>query len=76
MLKLMHDQAHINGNWIKAKDQKTFSVINPSTKKTLGTVADLGLNETKDAIKAAAEAFVIWKNLSIKLAENHALARG
>ena len=44
-----------------AKSGKTVDVINPATQSVLGTVPDMGVAETRDAIEAASRAFKIWK---------------
>jgi succinate-semialdehyde dehydrogenase/glutarate-semialdehyde dehydrogenase len=50
----------IDGKWINGK--KTFDVINPANGKTIAKVADLTINETKQAIKAANKAWKVWRN--------------
>jgi succinate-semialdehyde dehydrogenase/glutarate-semialdehyde dehydrogenase len=50
----------IDGKWINVK--KTFDVINPANGKTIAKVADLTINETKQAIKAADKAWKFWRN--------------
>lgn len=39
----------------------------PATKEELGTVPEMGIEETKDAIKAAGEAFVTWSKTTAKV---------
>ncbi len=58
---LFRQQAYINGNWIDADDGKTFEITNPATNEVIGTVPDLGTEETKRAIEAANEAWPAWK---------------
>lgn len=60
-MKLFKEAAYINGTWVNAHKKQT--VINPATGKVIGSVPDLGAKGAKDAIKAAKEAFLSWKNL-------------
>ena len=53
-------QSFINGEWIDADDGNTFIVGNPSTGENIANVADCGLNETRVAISAAANAQKTW----------------
>lgn len=39
----------------------------PATREELGTVPEMGIEETKDAIKAAGEAFVAWSKTTAKV---------
>jgi len=50
--------ALINGEWIDSKNK--LDVINPATKQKIGSIPNLGVKETQQAIDAAAEAFPIW----------------
>ncbi|KAK0490045.1 Aldehyde/histidinol dehydrogenase [Armillaria luteobubalina] len=57
---LIKTQGLIDGKWVDAKDASTFQVTNPATLEELATVPDMGLEETKEAIDAAARAFPSW----------------
>ncbi len=61
---LLKTQAYINGQWTSASDNKTFEVTNPYSGEVIAQVADCGVEETRQAIAAANEAFAIWKNYS------------
>ena len=50
--------ALIDGQWVTSK--KTFPVLNPATGETIANVPDLGADETRQAIDAAARAFPGW----------------
>jgi len=63
---LLKSQGFIGGNWIDAKDKATFKVLNPATKEEIGTVADMGLEEAKEAIDVAGEAFKTWSKTTAK----------
>ena len=63
---LFKTQAYIGGSWIDADSGDTFDVIDPVDGKVVGTVADLGVDETRRAIEAASEAMPAWSGLTAK----------
>jgi succinate-semialdehyde dehydrogenase/glutarate-semialdehyde dehydrogenase len=63
---LIKTQGLVAGRWIDAKNGATIPVTNPATLEHLGTVPEMGLEETKDAIKAASDAFESWGRTSAK----------
>lgn len=63
---LMQTQAFINGQWCDADAHKTFAVNNPATGKLVAHVADVGVDETRRAIAAAAKAQVSWAQKTAK----------
>lgn len=63
---LMRTRAFVNGSWCDADSGKTFPVTNPATGDILAAVADLGADETRRAIKAAAEAQPLWAQKTAK----------
>ncbi|KAF8076780.1 succinate-semialdehyde dehydrogenase [Lyophyllum atratum] len=63
---LVKFQGFIDGKWVDAKSGSKISVTNPATQKELGTVPDMGLAETKEAIDAAAKAFPAWSKTTAK----------
>lgn len=65
-LHLLKSKAYINGEWVSAQSNKTFSVLDPSTEKPIGTVPDMDAADAKKAVDAAAEAFKTWKNTIAK----------
>ena len=58
---LLRQAGLINGEWVTATSGKTVDVINPATQDALGTVPDMGGEETRAAIVAAEVAFKSWK---------------
>ena len=48
---------YIAGEWRPAASGRTFASRNPATGEVIGTVADAGVDDTKAAIDAAADAF-------------------
>ncbi|WP_417245810.1 NAD-dependent succinate-semialdehyde dehydrogenase [Celeribacter sp.] len=57
---LFKQQAYHSGQWLDAKDKKTFDVTNPATGDVLGTCPALTEEDVENAISAAQEAFRIW----------------
>ncbi|WAP69723.1 NAD-dependent succinate-semialdehyde dehydrogenase [Jiella pelagia] len=62
-VRLLREQAFVNGRWIAADDRATFPVTDPATGLTLAFVASLGAAETTGAIDAAAAASAAWRGL-------------
>ncbi|RWE60493.1 NAD-dependent succinate-semialdehyde dehydrogenase [Mesorhizobium sp.] len=58
---LLRQQALIGGVWREADKKVVVDVTNPATLNVLGSVPDMGGDETRAAIGAAAEAFKSWK---------------
>lgn len=63
---LLRSQAYLNGEWRDAYSGKTFPVTNPATGEVLANVADLGGEETRRAIDAAADALPLWRSKTAK----------
>ncbi|MFT7475589.1 MAG: succinate-semialdehyde dehydrogenase/glutarate-semialdehyde dehydrogenase [Verrucomicrobiales bacterium] len=59
-------QAYIDGSWIDADSGNTFDVIDPVDGSIVGSVADLGVDETRRAIEAAEAAMPAWAGLTAK----------
>jgi succinate-semialdehyde dehydrogenase / glutarate-semialdehyde dehydrogenase len=58
---LFRQQALIGGVWREAETKAVAEVTNPASLTVLGTVPDMGRDETRAAIDAAAAAFKSWK---------------
>lgn len=58
---LVQSLAYVGGVWIKAGSGQTFAVENPADGSVVGTVPDMGGEDTKLAIKAASDAFAVWR---------------
>lgn len=58
---LLVERALIGGRWSDAASGETLSVVNPSTGAIVGSVPSCGATEAREAIDAAAEAFVGWR---------------
>ncbi len=63
---LFRQQAYVNGEWIDAIDGSTANVTNPANGEVLGTVPNLGTQETQVAIEAARVAMIGWRKLTAK----------
>lgn len=61
---LFAERAYINGQWMVAHHAETVNVSNPATNALLGTVPNMGAEETDLAIEAAHEAFTHWRKKS------------
>jgi succinate-semialdehyde dehydrogenase/glutarate-semialdehyde dehydrogenase len=59
--KLLREQCYLDGAWASAAGGKTFAVHNPATGEKIGTVPDMGVEETKKAIAAAEAAWPAWR---------------
>ncbi|MCW8943279.1 MAG: NAD-dependent succinate-semialdehyde dehydrogenase [Sedimenticola sp.] len=60
--KLVKQQAYVNGEWISADNNKTFTVTNPADNSVIAQVPSLGKDETNRAILQAESAFKLWRN--------------
>jgi succinate-semialdehyde dehydrogenase/glutarate-semialdehyde dehydrogenase len=63
---LLRTRAFIGGKWMDAAGGATLAVTNPATRENIGTVPDMGVTETRQAIEAASRAFPAWAALTAK----------
>ncbi|KAI6130261.1 Aldehyde/histidinol dehydrogenase [Pisolithus croceorrhizus] len=63
---LIKTQGYIDGKWVDAQNSETILVTNPATEEELGTVPEMGLEETQAAISAAGKAFKVWGKTTAK----------
>lgn len=63
---LLRTQAYVNGAWRDAFSGRTFAVTNPATGEELARVADVGAEETRQAINAADAALPAWRAKTAK----------
>ncbi len=61
-------QMYINGKWVDARSGKTIKVINPGNEEIVGDVPAAGVEDVRDAIKAARTTFDsgVWTKLEPK----------
>jgi len=62
--QLLRSANFIDGQWCRADDQRTLSVINPADGRCLAEVPLCGANETRRAIAAAEAAWPAWRALT------------
>src|SRR3954471_11562076 len=58
---LLRFQGLIDGRWQDARSAATVEGLDPPRQSTMGTVPDMGKEETRAAIEAAGRAFAPWK---------------
>ncbi|MFT7531186.1 MAG: succinate-semialdehyde dehydrogenase/glutarate-semialdehyde dehydrogenase [Gammaproteobacteria bacterium] len=63
---LFRQQCYIDGAWCNADSGNTIDVTNPADGSSLGTIPNMGADETRRAIDAANRAFPAWRSLSAK----------
>ena len=63
---LFRQQCYIDGAWADADSGKTVSVSNPATGEILGSIPNMGAEETRRAIGAANAAFPGWRAKTAK----------
>lgn len=61
---LLKDKAYINGVWVGGEAR--FDVVNPATGVVVGTLPDLGVAETREAIEGAEAAQKLWAKRTAK----------
>ena len=57
MSELKSYQMYINGEWVDAKDGKTFESVNPSTGKSWAIIPEAGETDVDAAVQSAYRAF-------------------
>ena len=63
---LFRQQCYIDGGWVDADSKKTIDVTDPANGEVIGTVPQLGVEETRRAIDAADVAFKSWSKTTAK----------
>lgn len=63
---LLRERAYINGAWVGADAGATHPVVNPANGREIARVPDMGGDETRRAIAAAAEALPLWAGKTAK----------
>ncbi|GIU47843.1 NAD-dependent succinate-semialdehyde dehydrogenase [Shewanella sp. KT0246] len=65
-ISIFRQQAFINGEWCDANSAQTEQVINPATNEVIGSVPQMGVKETNQAVIAAQAALAPWQALMAK----------
>ncbi|AQQ68151.1 succinate-semialdehyde dehydrogenase (NADP(+)) [Microbulbifer agarilyticus] len=63
---LLRSQLYINGEWVHADNETTFSVYNPATREKIIDLPNAGATEAHRAIQAADKALASWKQVVAK----------
>ncbi|KAF9651085.1 succinic semialdehyde dehydrogenase [Thelephora ganbajun] len=63
---LIRTQGFVNGKWVDGEEGGKITVTNPANNAELGTVPEMTLTQTKEAIAAAADAFKSWSKTTAK----------
>ncbi len=63
---LLQTQGYINGQWHAGNSNTHFDVINPANGDRLARVAEMGAEETRQAIAAAEQALPAWRAKTAK----------
>jgi succinate-semialdehyde dehydrogenase/glutarate-semialdehyde dehydrogenase len=63
---LIRSQAYIDGHWVSSVSGKSFEVANPADATRVGRVADLEIDQVRDAIDAAESAWPAWRERTAK----------
>ena len=64
--KLFRQQCYVGGQWRDADSGRTIPVDNPATGEIIGSVPDMGAQETRRAIDSAQSAFAGWRARTAK----------
>lgn len=64
--ELFRQQAFIDGIWCEADQGRRTDIFNPATGDKLGSVPDMGAEETRRAIEAAQAAQPAWRKRTAK----------
>lgn len=64
--ELLKSHSYVGGKWIAAKSGNTFAITNPANGEHIIDVADLGAEETTQAVDAAEKAQKAWQALTAK----------
>jgi succinate-semialdehyde dehydrogenase/glutarate-semialdehyde dehydrogenase len=63
---LLREACYIDGSWRWAGSGNTFPVHDPADGALIAAVPDMGVDETREAVDAAARAFLEWRVLTGK----------
>ncbi|ETI20811.1 hypothetical protein G647_07153 [Cladophialophora carrionii CBS 160.54] len=61
---LVDNRCYVKGEWVHSRDGKTFSVYDPTDDSEICRVPDFSLDEIKDAISAAHDAFQVYRAIA------------
>ena len=61
---LFRTQAYVGGTWVDADSGESFDITNPSSGEVIGSVPNMGREETAHAVDVAYDAFPGWAALT------------
>ncbi|MDA7087706.1 NADP-dependent succinate-semialdehyde dehydrogenase [Pseudomonas sp. SA3-5] len=67
---LLRQQAYVNGQWCDADSGARTEIFNPANAEKIGSVPNMGRDETRRAIEAAQAAQPAWRALTAKARAN------
>ena len=68
---LLRQQAFVNGQWCEADSGARTEIFNPASGEPIGSVPNMGRDETRRAIEAAQAAQPAWRALTAKERAGH-----
>ena len=63
---LLKSHSYIDGQWVSAQSGQTFTITNPANGEAIIEVANLGAEETTQAVEAAQKAQKDWQTKTAK----------
>ena len=63
---LLQTRAYIGGQWCDADSRRTLDVVNPASGERIGSIPNMGADETRRAIEAASAALPAWRAQTAK----------
>ncbi|TAN46527.1 MAG: NAD-dependent succinate-semialdehyde dehydrogenase [Methylococcaceae bacterium] len=63
---LLKDRGFIDGEWVDSIGGARLEVVDPASGESIGTVPDMGPDETRIAVSAASSTWNPWRNLVAK----------
>ena len=65
-MSLFRQQCYVDGQWVDADSGATLDVSDPADQQVIGTVPNMGAEETARAIEAAEKALPEWSGRPAK----------
>lgn len=65
MSNIINTQLLIAGQWRDASDRRTLDIVDPTTGKSIGSVAHATKSDMEETVKGAEIGFEAWRNLTV-----------
>ncbi|XP_075975497.1 succinic semialdehyde dehydrogenase [Anticarsia gemmatalis] len=65
-MHLLKDKAFVNNEWVSARSNAVFPVLNPADDSVITNVPDMDASDAKNAIQVAADTFKTWQDVTAK----------